>query len=127
MLTTANSQVNRKDVTQEEKDSAKKIRLCTESLCTSSFLTSYTADFIFTLSADNKKLRLEWAVTGTEKSKYVTLTSEHITHSEKVITSCKALQVYLQKVQNDVKRTLKNWKEVIRKWKLMKKCRLTSG
>src|SRR5271168_4554010 len=43
------------------------------------------------------------------KPKYVVSSSGHSAHPDDIIDSCKALQAYIQKVQDDADRELKAW------------------
>ncbi|KAL2067607.1 hypothetical protein VTL71DRAFT_2032 [Oculimacula yallundae] len=51
------------------------------------------------------------APSGEDKTKYVMSTSGHAAHPDDIIASCKALQAYIQKLQDDADRELKAWEE----------------
>jgi len=54
-------------------------------------------------------------------------TSGHAAHPDEIIASCKALQAYIQKVQDDADRELKGWQEAIDARELAEKRRVAPG
>lgn len=53
--------------------------------------------------------------------------SGHAAHPDDIIDSCKALQAYIQKVQDDADRELKAWEEDIQARELAEKRRVAPG
>jgi len=53
--------------------------------------------------------------------------SGHAAHPDEIIASCKALQAYIQKVQDDADRELKAWQEAIYARELAEKRRVAPG
>lgn len=51
----------------------------------------------------------------------------HSAHPDEIIESCKALQAYIQKVQDDADRELKAWEEKIQARELAEKRRVAPG
>lgn len=64
---------------------------------------------------------------GEEKSKYVVSSSGNAAHPDEIIASCKALQSYIQKVQDDADKELKAWEESIAARELAEKRRVAPG
>jgi hypothetical protein len=64
---------------------------------------------------------------GEEKSQYVVSSSGHAAHPDEIIASCKALQAYIQKVQDDADRELKAWEDAIAARELAEKRRVAPG
>ncbi|KAH8751448.1 hypothetical protein BGZ57DRAFT_934500 [Hyaloscypha finlandica] len=64
---------------------------------------------------------------GEEKSQYVVSSSGHAAHPDEIIASCKALQAYIQKVQDDADRELKTWEDAIAARELAEKRRVAPG
>lgn len=64
---------------------------------------------------------------GEDKSQYVVSSSGHAAHPDEIIASCKALQAYIQKVQDDADRELKAWEEKIAARELAEKRRVAPG
>lgn len=62
-----------------------------------------------------------------EKSQYVVSASGHAAHPNEIIESCKALQAYIQKVQDDADRELKAWQDAIDARELAEKRRVAPG
>ena len=62
-----------------------------------------------------------------EKPKYVVSASGHAAHPDEIIASCKALQAYIAKVQDDADRELKAWDDGIRSRELAEKRRVAPG
>jgi hypothetical protein len=62
-----------------------------------------------------------------EKTQYVVSTSGHAAHPDEIIASCKALQAYIQKVQDDADRELKAWQDAIDARELAEKRRVAPG
>jgi hypothetical protein len=62
-----------------------------------------------------------------EKAKYVVSASGHAAHPDDIIASCKALQEYLRKVQDDADRVLNAWEESIKARELAEKRRVAPG
>ena len=54
-------------------------------------------------------------------------TSGHAAHPEDIVASCKALQAYIQKVQDDADRELKAWQDAIEARELAEKRRVAPG
>lgn len=65
--------------------------------------------------------------TSDEKAKYVVSSAGHSAHPEDIIASCKALQSYLRKVQEDADRDLKLWDEAAKARELAEKRRVAPG
>jgi hypothetical protein len=57
----------------------------------------------------------------------VVSTSGHAAHPDDIIASCKALQAYIQKVQDDADRELKAWQDAIEARELAEKRRVAPG
>lgn len=53
--------------------------------------------------------------------------SGHAAHPDDIIASCKALQAYIQKVQDDADRELKAWEEAVEARELAEKRRVAPG
>lgn len=64
---------------------------------------------------------------GEEKSQYVVSSSGHAAHPDEIIASCKALQAYVQRVQDDADKELKAWEEGIAARELAEKRRVAPG
>jgi len=62
-----------------------------------------------------------------DKSRYVISSSGHAAHSDEIIASCKALQAYIQKVQDDANKELNAWEESIAARELAEKRRVAPG
>jgi hypothetical protein len=62
-----------------------------------------------------------------EKTKYVVSPSGHAAHPDDIIASCKALQAYMQRVQDDADRELKAWQDAIDARELAEKRRVAPG
>jgi hypothetical protein len=68
------------------------------------------------------------AATATdEKARYVVSASGHAAHPDDIISSCKVLQEYLRKVQDDADRVLNAWEESIKARELAEKRRVAPG
>ncbi len=61
------------------------------------------------------------------KAKYVVSSSGHAAHPDDIIDSCKALQAYIQKVQDNADRELKAWEDGIQARELAEKRRVAPG
>ncbi|KAF7942592.1 uncharacterized protein EAE97_006046 [Botrytis byssoidea] len=61
------------------------------------------------------------------RSQYVVSSSGHAAHPDEIIASCKALQAYIQKVQDDADRELKAWEDAIAARELAEKRRVAPG
>ncbi|KAI1098412.1 hypothetical protein F4804DRAFT_126302 [Jackrogersella minutella] len=68
-------------------------------------------------------------VTGAsdEKVKYVVAQSGHAAHPDDIVASCKALQAYLAKLQDDSERALRELEDRIRARELAEKRRVAPG
>ncbi|KAH8805801.1 hypothetical protein F5884DRAFT_709582 [Xylogone sp. PMI_703] len=64
---------------------------------------------------------------GQERPQYVVSQSGHAAHPDEIIESCKALQAYIQKVQDDADRELKAWEDAIAARDLAEKRRVAPG
>ncbi len=64
---------------------------------------------------------------GEEKTQYVISSSGHAAHPDDIIASCKALQAYIQKVQDDADKELKAWDEYLAAKDLAEKRRVAPG
>ncbi|RFU31519.1 hypothetical protein B7463_g4843, partial [Scytalidium lignicola] len=64
---------------------------------------------------------------GQDKPQYVVSQSGHAAHPDDIIESCKALQGYIQKVQDDADRELKAWEDAIAARDLAEKRRVAPG
>lgn len=62
-----------------------------------------------------------------EKAPYVVSASGHGAHPDEIIASCKALQAYIQRVQDDADKELKAWDEAIAARELAEKRRVAPG
>lgn len=62
-----------------------------------------------------------------EKSQYVVSAFGHAAHPDDIIASCKALQAYIQKVQDDADKELKAWQDAIQARELAEKRRVAPG
>jgi hypothetical protein len=62
-----------------------------------------------------------------EKAQYVVSASGHAAHPDQIIASCKALQAYIQKVQDDADKELKAWQDSIDARELAEKRRVAPG
>lgn len=67
------------------------------------------------------------AVGTEEKAKYVVSSSGHAAHPDDIISSCKALQAYVQKLRDDGDRELKAWEDAIAARDLAEKRRVAPG
>jgi hypothetical protein len=67
------------------------------------------------------------ATSSDEKPKYVVSSTGHSAHPDDIISSCKALQDYIKKVQDDADRELKDWEEKIAARELAEKRRVAPG
>ncbi|KAG9245446.1 hypothetical protein BJ878DRAFT_501507 [Calycina marina] len=67
------------------------------------------------------------ASSGGEKAKYVVSSSGHAEYPNDIIASCKAMQAYIQKLQDDADRNLKEWQEAIDARDLAEKRRIAPG
>lgn len=67
------------------------------------------------------------ATSSDEKPKYVVSSTGHSAHPDDIIASCKALQDYIKKVQDDADRELKDWEEKIAARELAEKRRVAPG
>jgi hypothetical protein len=67
------------------------------------------------------------AASAEEKTKYVVSPSGHAAHPDEIIASCKALQAYMQRVQDDADRELKAWQDAIDARELAEKRRVAPG
>ncbi|KFY84922.1 hypothetical protein V500_08877 [Pseudogymnoascus sp. VKM F-4518 (FW-2643)] len=61
------------------------------------------------------------------KPQYVVSATGHAAHPDEIVASCKALQAYISKVQDDADRELKSWEEAIRSRELAEKRRVAPG
>jgi hypothetical protein len=57
----------------------------------------------------------------------VVSSSGHVAHPDDIIDSCKGLQAYIQKVQDDADRELKAWEDKIQARELAEKRRVAPG
>ncbi|RDL38665.1 uncharacterized protein BP5553_03005 [Venustampulla echinocandica] len=62
-----------------------------------------------------------------EKAPYVVSTSGHGAHPDEIIASCRALQAYIQKVQDDADKELREWDEAMAARELAEKRRVAPG
>lgn len=62
-----------------------------------------------------------------ETAKYVVSSTGHAAHPDDIIASCKALQDYIRKVQEDADQDLKAWEEGIKARDLAEKRRVAPG
>jgi hypothetical protein len=62
-----------------------------------------------------------------EKPKYVVSASGHAAHPDEIVASCKALQAYIAKEQDDADRELKAWEDAIKDRELAEKRRVAPG
>jgi hypothetical protein len=62
-----------------------------------------------------------------EKPRYVVSASGHAAHPDDIVASCKILQEYLDKVQDDADRVLNEWDEGIKARELAEKRRVAPG
>ncbi|QSZ34485.1 hypothetical protein DSL72_006079 [Monilinia vaccinii-corymbosi] len=67
------------------------------------------------------------ATSSDGKPKYVVSSSGHTAHPDEIIASCKALQAYIQKAQDDADRELKAWEGAIAARELAEKRRVAPG
>jgi hypothetical protein len=67
------------------------------------------------------------SVSAEERTKYVVSPSGHAAHPDEIVASCKALQAYIQKVQDDADRELKAWQDAIDARELAEKRRVAPG
>ncbi|KFY26857.1 hypothetical protein V493_03839, partial [Pseudogymnoascus sp. VKM F-4281 (FW-2241)] len=65
--------------------------------------------------------------TADSKPQYVVSATGHAAHPDEIVASCKALQAYIAKVQDDADRELKGWEEGIRSRELAEKRRVAPG
>ncbi|ELR07537.1 hypothetical protein GMDG_08452 [Pseudogymnoascus destructans 20631-21] len=61
------------------------------------------------------------------KPQYVVSAAGHAAHPDEILASCKALQAYIAKVQDDADRELRGWEEGIRARELAEKRRVAPG
>jgi hypothetical protein len=66
-------------------------------------------------------------MSGEEKSQYVVSSSGHAAHPNDIIASCNALKAYIQKMQDDADRELKEWDDAIAARELAEKRRVAPG
>jgi len=64
---------------------------------------------------------------GDEKIPYVVSSSGHAAHPDEIIASCKELQAYISKMQEDADKELKAWEEAIVARELAEKRRVAPG
>lgn len=64
---------------------------------------------------------------GEEKPKYVMSSSGHAAHPDDIIASCNTLKAYIQKVQDDADRDLKEWEDAVQARELAEKRRVAPG
>lgn len=64
---------------------------------------------------------------GTDKPKYVVSASGHAAHPDEIIASCQALQAYIQKLQDDAEKTIRDWEDSIKERELAEKRRVAPG
>ena len=64
---------------------------------------------------------------GIERDKYVVSASGHAASPEDIIASCQALQVHIQKTQEDAEKAIKNWETSLREEELAEKRRVAPG
>ena len=64
---------------------------------------------------------------GVEREKYVVAPSGHAAHPDEIISSCKALQAHIQKVQDDVESKIEEWQNELREKELAEKRRVAPG
>lgn len=64
---------------------------------------------------------------GEEKRKYVIASSGYTAHPDDIIATCNALKVYIQTVQEDADRNLKEWEEIVQARELAEKRRVAPG
>ena len=64
---------------------------------------------------------------GEEKPQYVVSPSGHAAHPDDIIASCNALKAYIQKVQDDADRELREWDQAIKARDLAEKRRVAPG
>jgi hypothetical protein len=62
-----------------------------------------------------------------DKAQYVVSSSGHAAHPDEIIASCKALQAYISKMQEDADLELKKWEEAIAARELAEKRRVAPG
>lgn len=62
-----------------------------------------------------------------EKSQYVVSAAGHAAHPDEIIASCKALQAYIKKVQDDADMELKAWQDAVEARELAEKRRVAPG
>jgi len=62
-----------------------------------------------------------------EKAQYVVSSGGHAAHPDDIVASCKALQAYIQKVQDDADGELKEWQDAIDARELAEKRRIAPG
>jgi hypothetical protein len=62
-----------------------------------------------------------------EKPKYIVSSTGHAAHPDEIIASCKALQEYIQNVQDDADKELKAWEEAIKARELAEKRKIAPG
>lgn len=67
------------------------------------------------------------ATSSEDKPKYVVSSTGHSAHPDDIIASCKSLQDYIKKVQDDADRELKDWEEKIAARELAEKRRVAPG
>lgn len=67
------------------------------------------------------------ASSGEDKSQYVVSSSGHAAHPDEIIASCRALQAYISKMQEDADVELKKWEEAIAARELAEKRRVAPG
>lgn len=62
-----------------------------------------------------------------DNAPFVVSTSGHAAHPSDIVASCKALQAYIQRVQDDADRELKSWQDMIAARELAEKRRVAPG
>lgn len=53
--------------------------------------------------------------------------SGHAAHPDEIIASCQALQAYIQKLQDDAEKTIRDWEDSIKERELAEKRRVAPG
>ncbi|MCJ1464862.1 hypothetical protein MMC07_003477 [Pseudocyphellaria aurata] len=64
---------------------------------------------------------------GVESEKYIVSPSGHSAHPDEIIASCHALQVHLQRMQEDAEKTLRDWEANVKEQELAEKRRVAPG
>ncbi|KAG9228149.1 hypothetical protein BJ875DRAFT_260998 [Amylocarpus encephaloides] len=62
-----------------------------------------------------------------EKAQYVVSSSGHAAHPSEIIASCNALKAYIQKMQDDADKEIKEWDEALAAKELAEKRRVAPG